>query len=193
MLLGCGRATYTRRPFSNKCRNLHMRSLWFAALILGFVQSAMAQSQPLKSFSYMSQRCTDVDGAPLLTFSKDGKWRMGLGADMAPPGAGIFPTGNFNLRRVGLTVMGGSVDDWALIGHSGPNGDWVSLAVPSGKSEWMDFPSDASPLFSAGEYFDAHVSNCNGTHVLVSFWYVPVPLPMTATKQLGDDGAARPN
>ena len=137
-------------------------------------QSSFAQTQALKSFAYASSGCTSTP-SPLLTFNGTANWQMGVGSGMAGPGAGVFPTGNFYVRAVSITVVGGASTNWALIGHSGPNGDWTTGAVPPGQNKKINFPADAAPLYTAGEYFDAHVSACDGISILVSFWWVPAP------------------
>jgi hypothetical protein len=137
---------------------------------------ACAQSQPLKSFAYASQGCTTTGGAPVLQFTSGGAWQMGLGSGMAPAGAGVFPAGNFYVRAIGITVNAGSNTNWVLVGHSGPNGDWMNSPVLPGKTVWLRYPSDAAPLFTAGEYFDAHVASCDGIiAAFISFWTVPAP------------------
>jgi hypothetical protein len=103
------------------------------------------------------------------------------------PGAGAFPDDRFYLRAVGLTFLpnGGSKPpsgDWALVGHSGSNGDWVTPAVPLGQTLYITFPADAAPLFdvAAQEFFDVHVNACKDTQAMVVFWYVPAPTLVVA-------------
>ena len=102
-----------------------------------------------------------------------------MAPEFAAPGAGRFPEGNFYLRRVAI----------AVVGHCGPNGDWVSpMVVGTGHAE-ISFDADAAPLFAAGEYFDLHAS-CAATGrwhwpgrfpthwASAAFWYVPA-LPVS--------------
>ncbi|MGC2032945.1 MAG: hypothetical protein WA642_23215, partial [Steroidobacteraceae bacterium] len=141
-----------------------------------FAQPVAAQSvTPMKSFAYASGGCTNTPAA-LLTFGGSGAWQMGLGSGMAAPGSGTFPTGDFYVREISLSVIGGSPGNWAVIGHSGPNGDWVTGAVQPGQTKTFRFFQDAAPLFTAGEYFDAHIASCvSGMSILVVFSWVPAP------------------
>jgi hypothetical protein len=54
-----------------------------------------------------------------------------MGPGFAQPGGGKFPEHDFWLRAISLTVSG---QGWALIGHSGDNGDVVSPMVYAGQS-----------------------------------------------------------
>ena len=134
-----------------------------------------AKTVPLKSFSYMSIpiECNGKD--QLLPFDAEGHWKMA--PDQAKPGAGEFPSGNFYLRKVSLShsIEGeAGLGSYAVVGHSGPNGDWVSpMIVGTGHAE-ISFDPDAAPLFTSGEYFDLHTSCASGRHWgSASFWYVP--------------------
>lgn len=134
-------------------------------------------TQALLSFAYGSCGPTNSpDGAPVLKFDNSGKWKMGLGTDMAAAGSGAFPTGNFYLRGLGVTVLGGAAGNWVMVGHSGPNGDWTAPPVLPGRTDWFTYPEDAAPLFTAGEYFDAHVAFSDSTiEALIGFWWTPAP------------------
>lgn len=144
--------------------------LLFTAIAMLLSTSAFAQ-QPLKSFSFASAGCTS-NPAPLLTFDSAGDWQMD--GVHAKPGAGVFPIGNFYIRAVAVTYLGtGQPTDWVLVGHSGPNGDWTTGAVPTGHGNFFSFAEDAAPFFTAGEYLDAHVNACDGGQALISVWYVP--------------------
>jgi hypothetical protein len=97
----------------------------------------------------------------------------------AMPGAGKFPSGSFYLRRVSIThIVDGEAGAgaYAVIGHSGPNGDWVSpMIVGNGQAE-IAYDADAAPLFTPGEYFDFHTNCARGSHWgSAAFWYVPAP------------------
>jgi hypothetical protein len=135
-----------------------------AALLLGM--PAQAQTQALKSFAYASTGCS----GGLMYFGSN--WAMG--AQWAQPGSGTFPSGDFWIRAVSLTYFG-SGNDWAIVGHSGPNGDWVTPPALPGHTIKIVYPPDASPLFTAGEYFDVHSSCSSGADALVAIWYVPAP------------------
>jgi len=130
-------------------------------------------TQPLLSFAYVSSGIVTVGGAPLFKFDASGNWKMAPG--FAAPGSGAFPSGNFWVRKVGITVTGSS-GAWAIIGHSGANGDWTSEAVLSGNSKDVDFFEDAAPLFTAGDYFDCHPSVNDPSMVVdLAFWWTPAP------------------
>jgi hypothetical protein len=125
-------------------------------------------SQALKSFAY----ATNGNSSGFLLFGSTGGWQMGLGTGMVAPGSGSFPSGDFYVRAIAVTVPSGTAGNWALIGHSGPNGDWVTPPVLVGHTEWFKYPDDAAPLFTAGEYFDCHIAtNDNSISALIAFWY----------------------
>lgn len=91
--------------------------------------------------------------------------------------AGLFPTGNAWIRSISLTVFGGNAGDWAIVGHSGPNGDWVTPPVVAGAAghaeKMVTFDGDAAFFFAAGEYLDVH---CHPEmHVIVWVSYVNAP------------------
>ena len=135
--------------------------LCLVILFLVSLSSTHAENDtiPLKSFGYQSIPVSCDGKDQLLPFDANRNWKMAPGS--ALPGAGNFPEGNFYLRRVAIshTIQsdtGGS--SYAVIGHFGPNGDWVSpLIVGTGHAE-LSFDADAAPLFTAGEYFDLHAS-----------------------------------
>jgi hypothetical protein len=135
--------------------------------------TSRAEPQVLRSFSYLSEGCTSVNGNLLLTFGKDGRWQMGGRPEQASPGAGSFPNGNFYIRAAQLFVMGGKPGDWAYLGHSGPNGDVIAGASFSGQNNPpIVYPADAAPLFIAGEYLDVH-PNTREISAWVTIWYTP--------------------
>lgn len=167
------------------------RTPFHLVLLLAALLPAHAQNNTiaLKSFGYQSL-IVPCDGKDqLLPFDSDRNWKMAPG--FAAPGAAKFPEGNFYLRRVAISHAiqddtGGM--SYAVIGHSGPNGDWVSpMIVGTGHAE-ISFDADAAPLFSVGEYFDLH-ANCApagrwhwpARHPMhrasASFWYVPALPP----------------
>lgn len=150
------------------------------AVLLGFfyllcVSISWAEPpKPLKSFSYMSQTVTCDGGDQLLPFDKKGDWKMAPG--YAPPGAGEFPSGNFFVRVVTLshTIDGKVADSYAVVGHSGPNGDHISPWMVGPGTQMIAYPEDAAPLFTAGEYFDLHSRCMSGIHwATMQIWYVP--------------------
>ena len=143
-----------------------VRSIFLGIFLSVAASTALAQTQALKSFAYASASCSDG------LFYFNGNFELNSGNT---PGSGQFPIGNFYLRRVALTVIGGSSNDWAVVGHSGSNGDWVSGAVIGGHDSIITYDQDAAPLFTAGEYFDVHASCGSGQWVFVAFWYVPAP------------------
>lgn len=125
----------------------------------------------LKSFAYSSTGCSNG----LMTFGSD--WRMGPG--WAAPGSGVLPTTNFWIRAISITLLGGSSTDWAIVGHSGPNGDWITAPAVNGTTEPIIYPEDAMPYFTLGEYLDVHAP-ANAGNALVNVWYVEdgvVPAP----------------
>ncbi len=163
------------------------RVLLHLVLLLTALLPAHAQSNtvPLKSFGYQSLIISCDGKDQLLPFDASRNWKMGR--EFAEPGAGKFPEGNFYLRRVAIShaIQGDTGGlSYAVVGHSGPNGDWVSpLVVGTGHAE-ISFDADAAPLFTAGEYFDLHASCASAgrwhwpgrfpTHwASASFWYVP--------------------
>lgn len=133
---------------------------------------------PLDSFAYGSSGGITVGGAPMLNFGSD--WRFGPG--WATGYAGVMPAASFYIRRIGVTVMGGSAGNWALIGHSSPtNGDWVTMHVPATggvSTSWFGYDADAAPLFTVGspavEYLDCHVGAADSSmSVFVGVWWAP--------------------
>jgi len=163
-------------------------TLYLAILFLTSLLPAHAESGtlPLKSFSYQSLTVSCDGKDQLLPFDTTSNWK--IAPEFAAPGAGKFPEGNFYLRRVAIShaIQGDTGGmSYAVIGHSGPNGDWVSpVVVGTGHAE-ISFDADAAPLFTAGEYFDLHASCAPPgrwhwpgrfpTHwASAAFWYVPV-------------------
>ncbi len=167
----------TRRLIVTNARVMKVTKLTscLLALLLSLTAQAKAQTQPLKSFAYASIGCTAVSGAPLLVFGPNNQWKMGPG--YAPSGAGPLPSINFWIRSISVTFFndGAVPQEWAIVGHSGPGGDWVSPAVVANYGAvTKDYPSDAAPLFTLGEYLDFHVFTCDhGERVVISVWYVP--------------------
>lgn len=97
----------------------------------------------------------------------------------AAPGAGKFPSGAFFLRKVSITHSIDGVPgagSYAVVGHSGPNGDWVSpMIVGALGHALISYDADAAPLFTPGEYFDLHADCERGSHwASAVFWYVPL-------------------
>jgi hypothetical protein len=164
-------------------------SLSYVTFVLASLLPAHAENNnvSLKSFGYMSLTLPCDGKDQLLAFDPNHNWKMAPG--FAAPGAGKFPDGNFYLRRVAISHAiqgdtGGS--SYAVIGHSGPNGDWVSPMIVGTGNAQISFDADAAPLFSAGEYFDLHAScapagrwHWPGHRPMhwgsASFWYTPAP------------------
>jgi hypothetical protein len=146
-----------------------------AAILMTSLVPVHAGTLTLKSFAYQSiiVPCTGND--QLLPFNAKGDWKMAPG--FATPGAGKFPSGSFYLRRVSVThsidgIPGGG--SYAVIGHSGPNGDWVSPMIVGTGQAGISYDADAAPLFTPDEYFDLHTNCAHGSHwASASFWYVP--------------------
>ncbi len=137
---------------------------------------------PLLSFAYESVGPCLVSGANMFLFTSPSGWKMGpgSGSDYAIPGSGasIMPTASFYIRKIGVTTLGGTTGDWVLIGHSGPNGDWVTPKVLPNQTFVIDFDATAAPLFTVGgttpEYLDAHQGNPSTTMAAsICFWWVP--------------------
>ncbi len=162
-------------------------TLLIISLFLTSLSPAHAETKtiPLKSFGYESLTVACDGKDQLLPFDAKRNWKMAPG--FATPGAGKFPEGNFYLRRVTIShAIEGDTGglSYAIIGHSGPNGDWLSpMIVGSGQAE-ISFDADAAPLFTAGEYFDLHATcapagrwHWPGHHPThwgsAAFWYVP--------------------
>jgi hypothetical protein len=164
---------------------------YFILLFLTSLVPARAQSNTiaLKSFGYQSLTVSCDGKDQLLAFDTNRNWKMAPG--FALPGAGKFPEGNFYLRRVAIShaIEGdtGSLS-YAVIGHFGPNGDWVSpMVVGTGHAE-LSFDADAAPLFTVGKYFDLHASCAPAGRwhwpgrrpvhwASAAFWYVPALPP----------------
>ena len=126
-------------------------SLYLVLLFVASLSPSHAESNsiPLKSFGYQSLTISCDGKDQLLPFDTNRNWKMAPG--FAVPGAGKFPQGNFYLRRVAIShaIFGDTgglsyAVSYAVIGHSGPNGDWVTpMVVGSGHAE-MSFDADAS-------------------------------------------------
>jgi hypothetical protein len=79
-------------------------------------------------------------------------------------------------------VHGDVADSYAVVGHSGPNGDQISPLMVGRGTQTISYPEDAAPLFTAGEYFDLHSRCMAGEHwTTVQIWYVPAPRPAIGT------------
>jgi hypothetical protein len=146
--------------------------LLFALLL--FSSTAMAQV-PLKSFAMRSPdvACTGYD--QLMPLDGDGN-------TLAPP---AIPSSmpefapkqvplNFKIRIacISHSIRGDPSFSWALIGHSGPNGDHTSPVVHGTGVQCLSFPADAPVVFTHGEYLDVHAGCVRGTHwVMMQIWY----------------------
>lgn len=146
-----------------------MRTVFLAicCFIVLPLQVAAAQTSALKSFAYQSDNCINN----FLYFSNN--WQINASN---PPGAGSFLTGNFWVRAISLAYFNnGGTNDWAVVGHSGPNGDWITPPAIAGRDTvTIVYPADTAPKFTAGEYFDVHTGSCSGGEWgFVTIWYVP--------------------
>jgi hypothetical protein len=122
----------------------------------------------LKSFAIVS---TGISGGLALWDGSTTNFKLTNAIAM---GAGQFPAGNAWIRGASVTLMGGASGDWAIIGHSGANGDWVtSRAVTNGTVGQASniFDDAAAYYFTNGEYFDVHMSGTTG-YVIVKIDYV---------------------
>lgn len=147
-----------------------MRRIILSLIALcAIVTSASAQTAPapLKSFAYVSNGCS----GGLFTFGSSFQIN-----GSTPPGSFIWPTGDFYIRKVSLTITNPSPNPtaWAIVGHSGPNGDWITSPVFENETRVMPFSADAAPLFTAGEYFDVH-GDCDGSTAILAVWWEPAP------------------
>ncbi len=92
----------------------------------------------------------------------------------ASPGSGVFPTAPFVIRHVNVTHWIDHADaySYAVVGHSGPNGDHVSPFLVGAGSIGISYSGDAAPVFAEGDYLDVHAS-CGGRkhRVAVQIWY----------------------
>jgi hypothetical protein len=128
---------------------------------------------PLRSFSYRSQTVYGNGTDQLMPFDDNGHWQMAYG--FAAPGAGKFPQGSFWVRKVAIThwLQRPTQNSYAVVGHSGENGDWVSPMIV-GCGQAVTSYDGAAPLFTPGEYFDVHACCHKGKHwVAVCFWWIP--------------------
>jgi len=98
-------------------------------------------------------------------------------APPALPDSGHFPPGQFFIRKIFVAhiITGGPVTGaYAVVGHSGPNGDWVSPMVIGPNAVGKNsFPADAPVIFAPGEYLDIH-AGCTGPatqSAVIAIWY----------------------
>lgn len=139
-------------------------------LFVLFATQSEAQVTPLKSFGYMTADvpCTSHDQLMPLDAAGNNK------APPALPGSGDFPAGLFYVRQVCVshTIQGGPSDySYAVVGHSGPNGDLISPLLPGTGSTCIAF-NTAPVVFSPGEYIDLHAKCVRGTHwATLQIWF----------------------
>lgn len=146
--------------------------VFLCLLLLGIAEMAIAQVPPLLSAAWggVTASCSGADQLMPL----DGSFRWDT--QNSPPGAGIWPTGrNLIVRKVCIRhmVSAPGFNDYAVAGHSGPNGDHVTpYAQSNGPAACMSY--DGSPVVvTGGEYFDVHAScSVGGVHsVILQIWY----------------------
>lgn len=149
----------------------------FSALLCIVALAAIAQTAiPMQSATWRGPEIacgTGLNGADLMPLNGQypGQWET----QNAPPNAGVWPAGyNLTVRKVCL-MHGGSFTgpSYAVVGHSGPNGDLVTPWVGrSGDSQCMSYEKDAAIVVTGGEYFDVHAGCASGSHfVVMQIWY----------------------
>jgi hypothetical protein len=138
-------------------------------LVLLCVSTQALGQTPLKSFAFKSApvACSGNDQLMPLTQYKEEK------APPAQPGAGDWPTGVFYIRIACIThyVQGSQIHSFAVVGHSGPNGDHTTpLLIGNGTLCSPVF--DPPIIFTPGEYLDLH-AGCTGEWHWASMqvWY----------------------
>lgn len=91
----------------------------------------------------------------------------------AHPGAGQWPDGySTTIRKVCLSHVGNFQAGYAVVGHSGPNGDHVTPFVIGIGTLCMNYEADAPVVVTGGEYFDVHAGCSSGSHaIILQLWY----------------------
>lgn len=128
--------------------------------------------QPLLSFAFGSTGIILLGGnVPLLTFGGGDTWKL---TPLITPGSGSWPATDFWIRGISLTYLCAPPRNWAIVGHGGSNGDWITPPVLGGESRLVQYPEDACPLFTLEtDYLDVHVDNLPNICAMVAIWYVP--------------------
>lgn len=152
-------------------------------LLLGLILAtlstiACAQSAlPLKSAAWRGPDIAcgsspTAAGADLMPLDGSMHWET----QNAPPGAGPWPAGyNLLVRKVCVSHGGtfADSDGYAVVGHSGPNGDHVSPWLLGKGTICLSYDWDSPVVVTGGEYFDVHAGCSSGTHyVVLQLWYV---------------------
>lgn len=146
-----------------------------------FVLPAIAQT-PLRSVTWGANpiQCgtsPTAGGADLMPLDSNNNWETQNaipGAQSQSPntwaqdGAGR----NITVRKVCVAHYGTFTNGYAVVGHSGPNGDHVSPYLIGKGQACMEFPADAPVVVTGGEYFDVHAGCESGSHaVTLQIWY----------------------
>ena len=141
---------------------------------LGLLALPVFAQVPLKSAAWQGPEvpCGTYAYSPdLMPLSPSWEWET----QNAKPGAGVWPVGyNLTVRKVCLTHAGSFTGpSYAVVGHSGPNGDHVSpYLVNQSGSVCMSYEKDAAVVVTGGEYFDIHAGCSVGSHhVILQLWY----------------------
>lgn len=142
------------------------------ALALGLAAACALAQVPMKSAAWegFALACTGNDTLMPLQGGPAYNWHT----QTATPGAGQWPAGqNLTARKVCVTHKGQfSGDSYAVVGHSGPNGDHVSPYVIGVGTQCMSYEKDAPVVVTGGEYFDVHAACQSGSHsVVLQLWY----------------------
>ena len=150
-----------------------MKKITFIALLF-YAFSAFAQSA-LKSAAWAGPDtpCGVYPPSPagdLMPLDGAGNWNT----YSSVPGAhvGWNPNQNMTVRKVCIVHEGNMTGaSYAVVGHNGPNGDWVTPRINTTEAFCMSFDS-VPVVFTGGEYFDIHAGCTSGSHhVILTIWY----------------------
>lgn len=134
-----------------------MKKIVALALLL---TSLLCTAAPMLSVGFMSASvtCNNVD--QLVVFNS------GTFIPPSTPGAGPWPAGNFSIRYVCIShyVNGVTANAYAVVGHSGPNGDWISPMIQGSTQQCIVYPYETPVQFTVGEYLDVHTSCQTGSN-----------------------------
>lgn len=146
-----------------------------AAALLALAALPSWAAVPIRSFSYLSYSCGPNGFMAFGTRASD--WKLSPYPSIgAQPGAGSWPTEPIWIFHSSITLLSPDATNWAIIGHSGTNGDWTSdPATPGRGAISRDFPVTHPVYFDpVSDYLDVHVARCSdGTWVILNFEYVP--------------------
>lgn len=147
---------------------------WIGKVLLALALAAcgMVHAQaPLKSSAWRGYAlaCTGNDTLMPLDGGPNYNWHT----QSAPSGAGPYPAGyNITVRKVCVTHFTSDPNAYAVVGHSGPNGDHVSPVVIGNGTQCMSYEKDAPVVVIGGEYFDVHAACNSGSHsAILQLWY----------------------